>query len=75
MHSPLFTPFALGSLTLRNRVVMSPMTRCRATFNVPKGTTMRASGTGYGCGPAESVYIVDSSEIAAALAGAERAGC
>jgi N-ethylmaleimide reductase len=26
----LFTPFELGSLTLPNRVVMAPMTRCRA---------------------------------------------
>jgi N-ethylmaleimide reductase len=35
MISPLFTPFTLGSLTLSNRVVMSPMTRCRAIGNVP----------------------------------------
>jgi N-ethylmaleimide reductase len=33
--SALFTPFTLGSLTLPNRVVMSPMTRCRAIGNVP----------------------------------------
>jgi N-ethylmaleimide reductase len=35
MTSPLFAPFTLGSLTLSNRVVMSPMTRCRAIGNVP----------------------------------------
>ncbi|HMO05083.1 MAG TPA: alkene reductase [Kiritimatiellia bacterium] len=28
---PLFTPFTLGPVTLANRVVMAPMTRCRAT--------------------------------------------
>lgn len=31
----LFTPLTLGKLTLQNRVVMAPMTRCRATDNVP----------------------------------------
>jgi len=31
----LFTPFELGSLTLKNRVVMAPMTRCRAIGGVP----------------------------------------
>ncbi|HJV91132.1 MAG TPA: alkene reductase [Holophagaceae bacterium] len=35
MSHPLFDPFQLGRLTLRNRVVMAPMTRCRATGNVP----------------------------------------
>ncbi len=33
--SHLFTPFTLGPLHLPNRVVMSPMTRCRAIGNVP----------------------------------------
>ncbi len=28
--SALFTPLTLGSLTLRNRIVMAPLTRCRA---------------------------------------------
>lgn len=27
---PLFDAFSLGALTLRNRLVMNPMTRCRA---------------------------------------------
>ncbi len=31
----LFTPLQLGELTLQNRVVMAPMTRSRATQNVP----------------------------------------
>jgi len=31
----LFSPYKLGSLTLSNRVVMAPMTRCRAIGNVP----------------------------------------
>lgn len=35
MPSALFTPFTLGPITLTNRVVMSPMTRCRASGNVP----------------------------------------
>lgn len=29
--SQLFSPFTLGDLTLPNRIVMAPMTRCRAT--------------------------------------------
>jgi N-ethylmaleimide reductase len=33
--SPLFSPFSLGALPLNNRVVMAPMTRSRATDNVP----------------------------------------
>ena len=31
----LFTPRKVGSLTLKNRIVMAPMTRCRAIDNVP----------------------------------------
>ena len=34
-NGPLFTPFALGDLTLNNRVVMAPMTRSRAIDNIP----------------------------------------
>lgn len=33
----LFSPYTLGSLTLKNRVVMAPMTRSRAIGNVPNG--------------------------------------
>ena len=35
MSSALFSSFALGALPLTNRIVMSPMTRCRAIGNVP----------------------------------------
>ncbi|HEX7455344.1 MAG TPA: alkene reductase [Gallionella sp.] len=35
MTTTLFTPITLGKLELKNRVVMAPLTRCRATGNVP----------------------------------------
>ena len=35
MTTPLFTPTTLGKLQLKNRIVMAPMTRSRATGNVP----------------------------------------
>jgi N-ethylmaleimide reductase len=35
MTQTLFTPTSLGKLQLKNRVVMAPMTRCRATDNTP----------------------------------------
>lgn len=35
MTNTLFTPASLGKLTLANRIVMAPMTRCRATDNTP----------------------------------------
>lgn len=35
MSNSLFNPTALGPLSLKNRVVMAPMTRCRALGNVP----------------------------------------
>ena len=31
----LFTPVKVGSLELKNRIVMAPMTRCRAIGNIP----------------------------------------
>jgi len=34
MTQTLFTPISLGKLQLKNRVVMAPMTRCRAIGNV-----------------------------------------
>jgi N-ethylmaleimide reductase len=33
--SILFTPFTLGPIVLQNRLVMAPMTRSRATGNIP----------------------------------------
>ncbi len=35
MTTTLFTPVTLGKLTLQNRIVMAPMTRCRAIGSVP----------------------------------------
>jgi N-ethylmaleimide reductase len=35
MSKLLFSATTLGSLTLKNRIVMAPMTRCRASGNVP----------------------------------------
>jgi N-ethylmaleimide reductase len=35
MPVSLFTPYTMGSLSLKNRAVMSPMTRSRAVGNVP----------------------------------------
>ncbi|HZW26360.1 MAG TPA: alkene reductase [Gallionella sp.] len=35
MSNTLFTPATLGNLQLKNRVVMAPLTRSRATGNVP----------------------------------------
>ena len=31
----LFTPIKIGSMEVKNRIVMAPMTRCRAIGNVP----------------------------------------
>ncbi len=33
--SQLFSPATLGTLTLQNHLVMAPLTRCRATGNIP----------------------------------------
>lgn len=41
MHSPLFSPTQLGSLSLKNRIVMAPLTRSRATGNVPNALMAR----------------------------------
>ncbi len=35
MTATLYTPYTLGKLQLKNRIVMAPMTRSRATGNVP----------------------------------------
>ena len=35
MSSTLFTPTQLGSLPLKNRIVMAPLTRSRAIGNLP----------------------------------------
>jgi len=33
--SELFSPKIVGSIALKNRIVMAPMTRCRAIDNIP----------------------------------------
>ena len=35
MEDLLFTPYNLGRITLKNRIVMAPMTRSRAIGNIP----------------------------------------
>ncbi|MDX8378687.1 MAG: alkene reductase [Gallionella sp.] len=35
MTSTLFSPVILGKLQLKNRIAMAPLTRCRATGNIP----------------------------------------
>jgi N-ethylmaleimide reductase len=35
MSNTLFTPTQLGSLPLKNRIVMAPLTRSRAIGNLP----------------------------------------
>jgi len=34
-NKDLFTPIQLGQYTLKNRIIMAPMTRCRAENNIP----------------------------------------
>jgi N-ethylmaleimide reductase len=38
--SILYTPFTFGSIVLQNRMVMAPMTRSRATGNIPNALMM-----------------------------------
>ena len=33
--SKIFTPYQVGAISVRNRIVMAPMTRCRAIGNIP----------------------------------------
>ncbi|MEM9829159.1 MAG: alkene reductase [Bacteroidota bacterium] len=46
----LFESFQLGSITLQNRVVMSPMTRSRATNNIPNELMAEYYGQRSGAG-------------------------
>src|SRR5690606_32464863 len=46
----LFEPFSLGSLRLQSRVVMAPMTRSRATGNVPNDLMAQYYGQRSGAG-------------------------
>jgi len=44
MASDLFSEFRLGEITLKNRVVMAPMTRCRAIGGVPNALMAKYYG-------------------------------
>jgi len=46
----LFTPVKVGSIELKNRIVMSPMTRCRAIGNVPNDLIAEYYGQRAGAG-------------------------
>ncbi|WP_212785581.1 alkene reductase [Ferrigenium kumadai] len=50
MTTTLFTPAALGKLQLKNRIVMSPMTRSRAIGNVPNELMAKYYGMRAGAG-------------------------
>src|SRR5512140_3350172 len=50
MTNTLFTPATLGKLQLKNRIVMAPMTRCRATGNVPNELMAKYYGMRAGAG-------------------------
>jgi len=41
MTTTLFTPIKLGTIELKNRLVMAPMTRCRADGNVPNALVQK----------------------------------
>jgi len=46
----LFSPAKVGAITLKNRIVMSPMTRCRAIGNVPNELMAKYYGQRAGAG-------------------------
>ncbi|WP_295674066.1 alkene reductase [uncultured Mucilaginibacter sp.] len=46
----LFTPTKVGSIAVKNRIVMSPMTRCRAIGNVPNDLMAEYYGQRAGAG-------------------------
>jgi len=50
MTNALFTPVPFGGLQLRNRVVMAPMTRSRATNNIPNELMAKYYGQRAGAG-------------------------
>jgi N-ethylmaleimide reductase len=50
MTTTLFTPITLGKLQLKNRIVMAPLTRCRATGNVPNQLMAKYYGLRAGAG-------------------------
>lgn len=50
MSNPLFTEYDLGDLSLKNRIVMAPMTRSRALGNVPNDLMATYYGQRAGAG-------------------------
>jgi N-ethylmaleimide reductase len=50
MENELFAPAKVGSVGLRNHVVMSPMTRCRAVGNIPSALMAEYYGQRAGAG-------------------------
>jgi N-ethylmaleimide reductase len=46
----LFTPIKVGSTEIRNRIVMAPMTRCRAIHNIPNDLMAAYYGQRSGAG-------------------------
>lgn len=46
----LFTPLKVGSIEVKNRIVMSPMTRCRAIGNIPNALMAEYYGQRSGAG-------------------------
>lgn len=50
MTQTLFTPATLGQLQLKNRIVMAPLTRCRAIGNVPNDLMEKYYGLRAGAG-------------------------
>ncbi len=61
-HEPLFTPVSLGALALPNRIVMAPLTRCRADANhVPTGLMVEyyAQRAGAGLIIAEATMVIE----------------
>jgi N-ethylmaleimide reductase len=50
MTTTLFTPITLGKLQLKNRIVMAPLTRCRATGNIPNQLMAKYYGLRAGAG-------------------------
>lgn len=49
-NNPLFSPYKLGNITLKNKVVMAPLTRSRAIGNIPNDLMATYYGQRAGAG-------------------------
>jgi N-ethylmaleimide reductase len=61
-HEPLFTPVSLGALALANRIIMAPLTRCRADADhVPTDLMVEyyAQRAGAGLIIAEATMVIE----------------